>query len=900
MAYETLKSDIQGYVRQNGEGAITGDGLQSILLEIVNTLGTGYKYVGVATPSTSPGTPTETVFYIGGAGTYANFGTTVNVAQGQIAVFKYNNGWSADTLITVVGEGGVSTSMIAASAVTNAKINDGAVGTSKLGANAVTTAKIADNAVETAKIKDGNVTTAKIADANITTAKIADKAVTKGKIADAVNADVDWAVAAQKMYQCTTEGSTAAKEVTASGWDLRGGGSIKIRFAYANTASSPTLNINGTGAKAMMLGSSSVSADYSWADNQVVEFTYYPLGNVYLGHLVSLDKVSVSQNTSTGHTDINIGGTTTSVPSVEEVNQVEQKAKYINYFNLENELKSCLNLTQTQIEGLAKIPQCLLSIAVSKNYSFEGTMYLKYCGKRKNRDSVKIEIIDGNGNTIDYYNSLTEETGSGFKLVESHDRIFKFLIDIRIAYALDDHTGDGNWYDYGTTLPLSLDSIKNTQLSQFLTKVDIESGKSLIDSTFASDISYSEEREFIYIVKDSQNRILFGIKKEDGTMYFGAGVPSQIMHSIDSLHQEVLQDIEDFKEEIEEEIEEIVGDGGIVDLNPAAKNLLPNLKYKYDYRIVVNDILSIAFLSDIHGSEVNLKRYMDFCNHYSSYIDLLINGGDTVTNTFDNYTDIIAPAGAQKLMNCIGNHDVAHSGDSIDWDYYRETTERRLLVYNAFIGNYINQWGTVVQPDDAATEGLCYFYKDDSASKTRTIFLDCTDMNSAQITWLNNALNDTLDSENVAYGFSVIIVYHYIPGESSTITYFDCPFTSVIDATVFIQYSAALISAVDEFIHQGGKFVTYLVGHSHKDYSGFITSTNGKQLFVGIATASYGSSAKDSVRTINQKSQDCFDIIGIDTNLTILKILRIGCDTDLTLRQKETLAINYSECSIIN
>lgn len=98
MAYETLKSDIQAYVKQNGGGAITGDGLQSILLEMVNTLGTGFKYVGVATPSTSPGTPTENVFYIGGAGTYANFGTTIEVEAYQICVFAYNGSWSKSVI----------------------------------------------------------------------------------------------------------------------------------------------------------------------------------------------------------------------------------------------------------------------------------------------------------------------------------------------------------------------------------------------------------------------------------------------------------------------------------------------------------------------------------------------------------------------------------------------------------------------------------------------------------------------------------------------------------------------------------------------------------------------------------------------------------------------------------
>ena len=89
--YSTLKEAVADVVKTNGTQAITGSNLQAVLLSIINSIGGGgYIFAGVATPSTNPGTPDQNVFYIGGAGTYANFGTSVTVQPTDIAVFKYN------------------------------------------------------------------------------------------------------------------------------------------------------------------------------------------------------------------------------------------------------------------------------------------------------------------------------------------------------------------------------------------------------------------------------------------------------------------------------------------------------------------------------------------------------------------------------------------------------------------------------------------------------------------------------------------------------------------------------------------------------------------------------------------------------------------------------------------
>lgn len=91
--YETLKSSIQAVIKQNGNNEITGEILQQSLLAIINSLGSGYQFVGVATPTTNPGTPDQNVYYIASqSGSYANFGLSVNA--NELVVFAYNGNWT--------------------------------------------------------------------------------------------------------------------------------------------------------------------------------------------------------------------------------------------------------------------------------------------------------------------------------------------------------------------------------------------------------------------------------------------------------------------------------------------------------------------------------------------------------------------------------------------------------------------------------------------------------------------------------------------------------------------------------------------------------------------------------------------------------------------------------------
>lgn len=78
---------------------------------------------------------------------------------------------------------------------------------------------------------------------------------------------------------CSTGASTVAKtvNVNSDGFTLASGASIRVKFTNSNTASNPTLNVNGTGAKAIKrYGTTAVStsAATSWNAGAVVDLSY--------------------------------------------------------------------------------------------------------------------------------------------------------------------------------------------------------------------------------------------------------------------------------------------------------------------------------------------------------------------------------------------------------------------------------------------------------------------------------------------------------------------------------------------------------------------------------------------------------------------------------------------------
>jgi len=127
--YATLIAAIQSVITENGNNEITGTILQQTLLSMINSLGIGYQFVGIATPDTIPGTPDQRVFFIASSGTYPNFGPAV-IPDGKLAVFYYDTSWHNATCdVTAVFQTGQSVTQIAIDNTHLANPKDGALPT---------------------------------------------------------------------------------------------------------------------------------------------------------------------------------------------------------------------------------------------------------------------------------------------------------------------------------------------------------------------------------------------------------------------------------------------------------------------------------------------------------------------------------------------------------------------------------------------------------------------------------------------------------------------------------------------------------------------------------------------------------------------------------------------------
>lgn len=86
--------------------------------------------------------------------------------------------------------------------------------------------------------------------------------------------DIDYDFEKPYFGICETAAATATKVVTCDGFVLKKGALIAVQFTYANTGSSPSMNVNGTGAIAICGINGTYVSTNMWVANQVVHFVY--------------------------------------------------------------------------------------------------------------------------------------------------------------------------------------------------------------------------------------------------------------------------------------------------------------------------------------------------------------------------------------------------------------------------------------------------------------------------------------------------------------------------------------------------------------------------------------------------------------------------------------------------
>lgn len=106
---------------------------------------------------------------------------------------------------------------------------------------------------------------------------------------------------------CSTAASTVAKVVACSSYILGTGAVIRVKFSVTNTASSPTLNVNSTGAKAIKYRGSDITASML-ASGRIYEFVYDGTNYELVGDL-NLDTKNTAGSTNSTSKLFIIGAT---------------------------------------------------------------------------------------------------------------------------------------------------------------------------------------------------------------------------------------------------------------------------------------------------------------------------------------------------------------------------------------------------------------------------------------------------------------------------------------------------------------------------------------------------------------------------------------------------------------
>lgn len=151
---------------------------------------------------------------------------------------------------SMLAAGAVTPISIAPNAIDSTKLATGAVTAASVAAGAVATASIADNAIDSSKLAAGAVTNAKIADNSITAAKIAASSIDSARIVDGTITNAD--LANGSVSSAKLDGSIAL-------WGASGGN-------FFRTTGNVGIGTNNPLAKLDVVGGSQITMNHNLAD----------------------------------------------------------------------------------------------------------------------------------------------------------------------------------------------------------------------------------------------------------------------------------------------------------------------------------------------------------------------------------------------------------------------------------------------------------------------------------------------------------------------------------------------------------------------------------------------------------------------------------------------------------
>ena len=302
---------------------------------------------------------------------------------------------------------------------------------------------------------------------------------------------------------------------------------------------------------------------------------------------------------------------------------------------------------------------------------------------------------------------------------------------------------------------------------------------------------------------------------------------------------------------------------------------------KFDDRF---SVLQFLHFSDVHARLDCWNRVVEYLNYYKDFILFALHTGDYCEDSQEKYTDLYGDGiNAERIIyNCIGNHDT----NSVDQETRVRTITGKKEPYSLLF-NHMEGW-------DVKFFDLEYsmsYYKDFPESNIRMIVLDCYYDIDEQKKQLAKLLDDAREK-----GLYVITAMHEMTGaiEES----FNVTFNTLNDYAALSgkPYRRQFEETIVDFVNRGGVHICHFAGHDHHDGFG-ITEHGILNSIVPCATTWNGWS--DGKRIEGTKTQDCFNIVSIDPNLKLLKLVRVGDNSDHYLREKKLLCFDFINRKVI-
>ena len=306
----------------------------------------------------------------------------------------------------------------------------------------------------------------------------------------------------------------------------------------------------------------------------------------------------------------------------------------------------------------------------------------------------------------------------------------------------------------------------------------------------------------------------------------------------------------------------------------------PFFNQKFDDKY---SVLQFLHFSDVHMRLDCWDRVMEYMNYYKDYISFALHTGDYCEGSQERYRDLYADGIEREriVYNSVGNHDTF----SYDSEHVLSITGKKKP--HELLFNHTDDW-------DVTFFDLEYsmsYYKDFPESNIRMIVLDPYYDIEEQTRQLAALLEDAREK-----GIYVITAMH--EKTDAVEESFGVTFNTLNDYQALSEGSARrpFEETIVEFVNSGGVHICHFAGHDHHDGFG-ITEHGILNSIVPCATTWNGWS--DGKRVEGTKTQDCFNIVSIDPNLKLLKLVRVGDNSDHYLREKKLLCFDFANRKVI-